>query len=366
MMVGESDNGKREAAHLRRLIEAQPSCLMRIGVEDGRMLAINDAAQRLLEVETLGQALGTALTTRIDPRQHASWGEFIARVWSGTPGSCECDLIDGSGGRRTVLFSGISLPDHPDGIPSVFLAVQDRSVLARLTDSLAESEGNREQLEARHAAELGRLEKTLTAQHEESLRAQARDSARALDELREQLQQANAAREQLETQLSERDARHRQIIAEHEADQTMVERVLAAAAVKRERAKKELTDALVERDGLVEHARRLAPLVAAGRMGLQIASDLRAATAKVENCAAQLLAQCPPEADVRKEIEILRNDTSWANALAGQIVEAHAEAAKSTEMDVTVPDTILDSDGPVPPTDSSPAAVVRDFRVRDE
>ena len=344
-MVGEANNGVKEAAHLRRLIEIQPSCLMRVAVEDGRMLAINDAAQRLLEVENLGQALGSTLTTRITPAQQSRWTEFIARVWSGTPGSCECELVGGSGGQRTVVFSGISLPDHPDTIPSVLVAVQDSSVLARLTDTLSESEADRERLEARHAAALTRLEETLAAQHEEKLRLQARDFDRALEELKEQLQQAIVTREQLESQLAEREALHRKMVAEHEADQTVVERVLASAAVKRERAKKELTDTLVERDGLIEHARRLAPLVAAGRMGLQIASDLRTTTMNVENRAAQLLAQCPPEADVRKEIEILRNDTLWANALAGQIVEAHTEAAKqSTELDVTIPETISDSD----------------------
>lgn len=343
-MVGEANNGAREAAHLRRLIEVQPSCLIRIAVADGRMLAVNDAAQRLLEVENLGQALGSTLTTRIAAEQQGRFSEFVARVWGGTPGSCECELVGGSSGQRTVVFSGVSLPDHPDTIPSVLVAVQDRSALARLTDALSESEGDRERLEARHAAALTRLEETLAAQHEEKLTLLARDSDRALEELKEQLQQAIAAREQLELQLAERDALHRRLVGEHEADQIVVERVLAAAAVKRERAKKELTDALVQRDGLVEHARRLAPLVAAGRMGLQIANDLRTATTNVENRAAQLLSQCPPEADVRKEIEILRNDTLWANALAGQIVEAHLEAARSTELDVTVPEAISDSE----------------------
>jgi hypothetical protein len=336
-MVGERDEGLNEAAHLRRLLETQPSCLMRIGVEGGRMLAINDAAQRLLEVENLGQALGTSFATRIASAQHGSWNEFLARVWSGTPGSCECELIEGSGGRRTVVFSGISLPDHPDGVPSVLVTAQDRSVLTRLTETLSESQIERERLQAEHAAELIRVEETLAARHEEHLRAQAQDSAQALEALREELQQAIAVREQLVTQLAERDALHRQLIAEHESDQTVVERVLAAAAIKRERVRKELTDALVERESLIEHARRLAPLVAAGRMGLQIARDLRRATVSVEARAAQLLAQCPPEADVRKEIEILRNDTLWANALAGQIVDAHSEAEMSAGLDVSIP-----------------------------
>ena len=77
----------------------------------------HDAAA-LWEVENLGQALGTTFgdTNRSAP----AWilGASLARVWSGTPGSCECELIEAAGGQRTVVFSGISLPDHRDGIPS--------------------------------------------------------------------------------------------------------------------------------------------------------------------------------------------------------------------------------------------------------
>jgi hypothetical protein len=343
-MVGGRDDESKQVVHLRRLIETQPSCLMRIGVEDGRLLAINDAAQRLLDVESLGQALGTTFATRMAPAHFKAWGEFVASVWAGTPGSCECDLI-GTSGQRTVVFSGISLPDHPDGIPSVLVTVQDRSALARLTETLSGSARDRERLQAEHAAELVRLKETLTVSHQENLKAQAEESARALDALRQQLEQAITERAQLETQLNERDAMHRKVLAEHEADQAVVEKVLAAAAVKRDRARKELTDALVERDSLIEHARRLAPLVAAGRMGLQIARDLRRATANVETRAAQLLAQCPPEADIRKEIENLRNDTLWANALAAQLVDAHSEAELSAGVETVVCELKDEDDG---------------------
>ena len=344
-MAGERADGVGQAAHFRRLIETQPSCLMRIGTEDGRLLAINDTALRLLEVEQLGQALGSAITTRIAPPQQGAWTEFMARVSNGTPGSFECELINASGGRRTVVFNGIPLPDHPDAIPSMLVAVQDTSVLARLTETLGETECDRERLRAEHATELTRL----SAQYQEDLRAQAEDSKRALDELRGQLQEAMALREQLEAQIAERDMRQGRLIAEHEAEQIAVERVLAAAAVKRERARKELADALVERESLVQHAQRLAPLVAAGRVGLQIARDLRTVTAAVETRAAQLLAQCPPQADVRTDIEILRNETLWANALAGQIVQAHSEAESRALPDATSPSTSPDSDCPVLP-----------------
>ena len=68
-----------EALHLRRLIEQQPACLLRAGV-DGVLLAVNEAALRLLGGETLTHVLGTNLTKLIVPRQHEEWREFAARV----------------------------------------------------------------------------------------------------------------------------------------------------------------------------------------------------------------------------------------------------------------------------------------------
>ena len=49
-----------EAAHLRRLIESQPTCLMRVGL-DGGLLAVNEAAQKMLGAAGLTAVLGTFL-----------------------------------------------------------------------------------------------------------------------------------------------------------------------------------------------------------------------------------------------------------------------------------------------------------------
>src|SRR5580692_6384600 len=101
--------------HLTRLLERQPACLMRVGL-DGVLLATNDAALSLLGATQLGQVLGTALTERLVTAHQALWSDFADRVWKNASGSIECDLVDLSGAARTVLIQGVALVDHPDGI----------------------------------------------------------------------------------------------------------------------------------------------------------------------------------------------------------------------------------------------------------
>jgi len=128
-----------EALHLRRLIEQQPACLLRVGV-DGLLLAVNEAALRLFGAEALVPVLGTNLTKLIVPRQHEEWREFATRVREGAAASIECDLTDLSGTRRTILLQGVPLLDHADGVPSMILTARDISVPLRLEAALRERE----------------------------------------------------------------------------------------------------------------------------------------------------------------------------------------------------------------------------------
>src|ERR1700704_3211333 len=132
-----------EALHLRRLIEQQPACLLRAGI-DGLLLAVNEAGLRLLGGETLTQVLGTKLTKLIMPRQHEEWNEFAARVRDGASGSIECELMDLAGGRRAILLQGVPLIDHADGVPSMILTARDISAPRRLEAALLEREITRE------------------------------------------------------------------------------------------------------------------------------------------------------------------------------------------------------------------------------
>jgi len=73
--TGPSNN----AAHLRRLLEVQPACLMRVDVES-RFRAVNAAALRLLDATDLSHVLHRSLTDWLAASQHDDWRAFVARA----------------------------------------------------------------------------------------------------------------------------------------------------------------------------------------------------------------------------------------------------------------------------------------------
>ena len=80
-----------DASYLRRLLERQPACLIRVRL-DGVLLACNDAALNLFGVGALRAVLNTNLTDRIAPAQRTKWQEFATRCWANGAASLECDL----------------------------------------------------------------------------------------------------------------------------------------------------------------------------------------------------------------------------------------------------------------------------------
>ena len=292
-----------EAVHLRRLIERQPSCLMRVGI-DGLLLAVNEVAVRLLGSEELSQVLGRMLTERIVPDHHERWREFAARVGKGASGTIECDLVDLSGIHRTVVLQGIPLLDHPDGIPSMILAARDTSAPRRLEAALQEREASR--------------------QHED---------------LRTELEQALAERQRLGALLREHEADRQRLMAEHaQVQQNLAEEHQLALLLKEREVRQmlanlraelgqALADHRVDLQSMDENARNLEPLAAAGRLALEVGRELQTVVAALAARARSLLAQCPPEAADRQEIEALRGEAIRAASLTRYIVQGNAEPA---------------------------------------
>ncbi len=126
---------RTEAAHLRRLIELQPSCLMRADTE-GRLLAANRAALGFLGASTPIEVLNRSLLEYIAPAHHSRWRDFAERLSTGAPASVECEVPDALGADRTMLLQGIPLLDHQDGVPSFMLAAHDVSAIRRLERDL--------------------------------------------------------------------------------------------------------------------------------------------------------------------------------------------------------------------------------------
>jgi PAS domain S-box-containing protein len=333
-----------ETLHLRRFIEKQPACILRVGL-DATLLAVNDAALSLVGADRLAQVLGTKLTRFITPRQQDEWEEFASRVKEGASASIECDLSDMAGTRRTILLQGVPLPDHPDGVPSMILSARDISAPRRLEMALREREVNRElqdlqkQLEtnlaertelatslterednhqhliAEHAAEQARLRQTLAEHHEMALLRKEQETRQLVDGLRSDLDRAVAEKDQLAAALTAREAEQQRIVATHTAERARLLQSLAEehqlALILKERdtrglvdsLKTELEKSLAERDqataafeerealhkqAIAEHAMQLEQLAQVLEQERQLVGKEREGRELLENVKAQL------------------------------------------------------------------------------
>ena len=116
-----------DASYLRRLLERQPACLIRVRL-DGVLLACNDAALSLLfGIGARRPVLNTNLTDRIVTAQRTKWQEFMTRCWANGAASVDCHLVIPDDNARSVLVQGGALTHHPDGFESLLLNRRDQS-----------------------------------------------------------------------------------------------------------------------------------------------------------------------------------------------------------------------------------------------
>lgn len=221
-----------EVIHLRRLLDIQPGCLMRLGA-DGVVLAANDAALTLLGMTSHAQALGRDFAAWIPPDQQDRWKAFTLQVIRGAPASVECDVAAPNGDRQAVLFHGVSLIGHPDGVASMAVAARAVSGQRNLEAAVVEREellreSDAEQLQARERlaeadANRRQLEENVHSLAEAVAARGAAEAAcdHALSECR-----------RLETALEAFAARHAEMTTERAAERRRVLQLLDAIAVK--------------------------------------------------------------------------------------------------------------------------------------
>jgi len=181
---------------------------MRVAL-DGAVVAANDAAMGLLGAEDLDQLAGLMLPECMAPEHRDGWNAFTAAIATGTSKSFECLFTNLVGTCRQIVFHGVPLIDHPDGIPSVILSAHDMSALRRSEEVFE----NRDSLvrgfvTEPEAVEPGRLEQ---------LERLLRDGRHHLLELRTKLEQEHAEAQSLAVQLADRNASLQQSIAEQAA-----------------------------------------------------------------------------------------------------------------------------------------------------
>ena len=116
-------------------------------------------------------------------------------------------MKDLQGVERSVVFHGVPLSDHMDGIPSVILGARDTSGVRRLEAALQESEMVRQQLAAHSgtstSAEAANELKELQARLDEAAAARARLelSVSKLPQLEQLLKQGRVHLQELRTRL---------------------------------------------------------------------------------------------------------------------------------------------------------------------
>ena len=267
------------AGHLLQIIERQPACLMRVGLE-GHFLAVNQAALSLLGAQGLEDVLGTSVTARISTANGVHWTEFAGRVWNGAPGSLECSLIGGSSSVRSILFHAIALPDHPDQIPSLLLTARDLSD-SRKNDMMAA-----ELAEARAALDETRTHLEGALEEEKGRATQLEDELRSERARRQQLESAPDETRQLQASLDETAAR---LAAQH-----------------------------IELRGIREDALHLESLAAVGRLAFAVSDDIQMCLTSAEACIRRLLGQNTCDDTQRADLEVLRRDLSQAARLLRQ------------------------------------------------
>jgi hypothetical protein len=217
-----------EAAHLRSVIEKQPSCLLRVSA-DGTMLAVSDAAITLLGAGELAQVLNTNLGNMLRADGADVWADFSSRVLSSGLGSAECEMIDLNGTERSTMLLGVALPNHPDGVPSLLVTVRDVSTARRLEASLQQQEGLRQSLEELSA----KLATALADRQQFELMAADRDQIQsALESANQAVGNITEERDRLRSRLEEAATERRGLQEALERAVVGREEVQAAAAVR--------------------------------------------------------------------------------------------------------------------------------------
>lgn len=210
-----SSAAKPETDHLRWIVEKQPSCLMRVGV-DSVVLAANDAALSLFGAEKASQVLGTSLTGFVAASDRDIWLGFVGKVTAGSSHSLECVLNDVSGTERHVVLHGVPLLDHADGIRSVLLSVRDNNAIRRMEAALHDTEQLRHQAPMSNPQDATRIEELqATITELQTQRDQLERTVAELPRLQQLLKQGRTYLQDMQTRLSaatkERDALAQQL-----------------------------------------------------------------------------------------------------------------------------------------------------------
>jgi hypothetical protein len=325
-----------DASYLRRLLDRQPSCLIRVRL-DGVLLACNDAVLSLFGVGARRAVLNTNLADRIVPAQRARWQEFTTRCWANGAASIECHLVSPDNNGRPVLIRGVALKDHPDGLDSLLLNLRDQSQTHRLEHSIQSAELERLGSEERQRAARDQIEEAIAERQKlaalaDEHQAERRRLTEALEAQTADRQHREARVVELEQKVAESQRVLRQREREYGRDVAMLKSALAAAHAAKITAgeeKQELEAVRLRLEAATAEQARLQALVAKYQADRErIAADHQAAVDTLERS----LARASEEATLGFEQSrqaLAESRSNLAQALAEQSrMAAHADEQK--------------------------------------
>jgi hypothetical protein len=320
-----------DASYLRRLLERQPTCLIRVRL-DGVLLACNDAALNLFGVGTRRAVLNTNLTDRIVQDQRTRWQDFTTRCWAKGAASLECHLVVPDGNARPVLVQGIALKDHPDGFESLLLNLRDQSQTHRLEHSIQSVEIDRVGDEERQRAARDHIEEAIAERVKLGVladedQAERRRLTEALEAQTADHQRREAKFVELEKKVEQSQLLLLQREREHRRDIAMLKSALAAAhaaqtTVVADHEKQELEAVTLRLQAATAEQARLEALIADYEVDRQrVAAGHQAAVDTLEQSLAREREEAALELDQsRQALAELRSELVQALAEQGRMV----------------------------------------------
>jgi len=186
--------------------------------------------------------------------------------------------------------------------------------------------------ELERAIELARSEVAQAAQtFKHTLATKERERSEIIADLQAELALSVAGERRLQMLLGRAESEKAQLVAAHAADRLAVERSTGEVNAKGRQLTKVLADQTVELQQWQETAHELEPLAASGRLAAQIANDVLALIARLDDRTRALLGATALDASFRADVEAMRADAIRAASLSRQLAQPGAAAQPSEE-----------------------------------
>jgi PAS domain S-box-containing protein len=346
------------AERLRAVVESAPVCLARVA-SDGTILAMNEAAMKMVSADEPEHVLGKSLLSFVDAARADGVRRFIDTVSGGQPGSLEFETAPAAGTVRIVDTRAVPLSPDAKGRASALLVLRDATERKRLEASIAE-------VVPAPAA----IATDAQASERESLRQQ-------LDAALEECRRLQTEREALQGEIEE--TRARAAMVDHvrtacaAAEQQLVEMQVACQRLEAERTslaeelatiRGEHEAALAERQAAVsthetERARQKALLEAADAERVRLASRCEALEALAASLETRHAAERDEHTAIREQAEARLQRVQEADSLAAEREALLSSlAALRSQFD--------EMSGSLDEAEARHAAVLRDQRTATE